>query len=299
MKKSIITIFILASVFINNLHPYQMYLLNGPTGIGGLKMMRDYKKIYIKIINSPENMISSIIKGETDIAAVPANMAAIIFNRNIRYKAAAVISEAKVFIASSDNKIQTINDLRNKTIYCGAKLAASDLMLRYLISKEKIRNVNINYSFSNPDLAKAVFSKNAVIAVLPEPFLSSAMLENEDVHIVADISKYTENYPVAVLIVKDTFVDNNRALLKEVLEEYKKSTEYVLNNKNEIENLLEKSSMIVNPKAVVYGLSRMGLTFYGGAKMKFALNSYYNFLYNFDKKIIGGKIPADDFYYTD
>ncbi|MEI0602715.1 ABC transporter substrate-binding protein [Brachyspira alvinipulli] len=294
-NKILIVIFIL----INTLHSYQMYLLNGPTGIGGLKMMKDYKAIDIKMVNAPNNMLSMIIKGEADIAAIPANMAAIIFNRQLQYKAVAVISETKFFIVSANKNIQTINDLRNKTIYCGTKLAAPDLMLQYLISKEKIEKANINYSFSNPDLAKMIASENADAAILPEPFVSSAMLENKNVHIVVEISKYVENYPVAILIAKDTFINHNKALLNEVLDEYKKSTDYILNNKNEIENLIKNSPMIINPKAAVYGLNRMGLTFYDGSKMKFALNSYYNFLYNFDKQLIGNKIPSDNFYYIE
>lgn len=292
-------ILILIFILINTLHSYQMYLLNGPTGIGGLKMMKDYKAIDIKMVNAPNNMLSMIIKGEADIAAIPANMAAIIFNRQLQYKAVAVISETKFFIVSANKNIQTINDLRNKTIYCGTKLAAPDLMLQYLISKEKIEKANINYSFSNPDLAKMIASENADAAILPEPFVSSAMLENKNVHIVVEISKYVENYPVAILIAKDTFINHNKALLNEVLDEYKKSTDYILNNKNEIENLIKNSPMIINPKAAVYGLNRMGLTFYDGSKMKFALNSYYNFLYNFDKQLIGNKIPSDNFYYIE
>ena len=290
-------ILILIFIFISSLYPYSMYLLNGPTGIGGLKMIKDYKSIEIKTINSPNNMLSMIVKGEADIAAIPANMAAIIFNRQLQYKAVAVISEAKLFIVSANKNIQTINDLKNKTIYCGTKLAAPDLMLQYLISKENIQNVNISYSFSNPDLSKMIASENADIAILPEPFISSAMIENSNVHIVVEMSKYIEDYPVAILIAKDTFINHNKTLLNEVLSEYKKSTEYILNNKNEIENLIKNSTMIINPKAAVYGLNRMGLTFYDGEQMKFALKSYYNFLYNFDKKLIGGKLPSDDYYY--
>ena len=290
-------ILILIFIFISSLYPYSMYLLNGPTGIGGLKMIRDYKSIEIKTINSPNNMLSMIVKGEADITAIPANMAAIIFNRQLQYKAVAVISEAKLFIVSANKNIQTINDLKNKTIYCGTKLAAPDLMLQYLISKENIQNVNISYSFSNPDLSKMIASENADIAILPEPFISSAMIENSNVHIVVEMSKYIEDYPVAILIAKDTFINHNKTLLNEVLSEYKKSTEYILNNKNEIENLIKNSTMIINPKAAVYGLNRMGLTFYDGEQMKFALKSYYNFLYNFDKKLIGGKLPSDNYYY--
>ncbi|PPS20601.1 ABC transporter substrate-binding protein [Brachyspira murdochii] len=292
-------ILIILFVFINSLYPQKMYLLNGPTSIGGLKMMKDYKKININTVNAPNNMLSLIVKGEADIAAIPANMAAIIFNRQLDYKVIAVISETKLFIVSANNKIQTINDIKNNTVYCGTKLAAPDLMLQYLISKEKIPNVNINYSLSNPDLSKAVASKNADIAILPEPFLSSAMLENKDVHIVVEMSKYIDSYPVAVLIAKNYFINHNKMLVKEILDEYKKSTDYIINNKEEIKNLIKERNMIINAEAAYYGLNRMGLVFYDGEKMKFALNSYYNFLYNFDKKSIGGKIPNDNFYYIE
>ena len=295
--KNIKLILIILFIFINSLYSQKMYLLNGPTGIGGLKMMKDYNKITINTVNAPNNMLSLIVKGEADIAAIPANMAAIIFNRQLDYKVIAVISETKLFIVSANNKIQTINDIKNNTVYCGTKLAAPDLMLQYLISKEQIPNVNINYSLSNPDLSKAVASKNADIAILPEPFVSSAMLENKDVHIVVEMSKYIDDYPVAVLIAKNYFINHNKMLLKEILNEYKKSTDYIINNKEEIRNLIKERNMIINAEAAYYGLNRMGLVFYDGEKMKFALNSYYNFLYNFDKKLIGCKIPNDNFYY--
>ncbi|ADG70593.1 ABC transporter substrate-binding protein [Brachyspira murdochii] len=297
--KNLKLILIILFVFINSLYSQKMYLLNGPTSIGGLKMMKEYNKITINTVNAPNNMLSLIVKGEADIAAIPANMAAIIFNRQLDYKVIAVISETKLFIVSANNKIQTINDIKNSTVYCGTKLAAPDLMLQYLISKEKIPNVNINYSLSNPDLSKAVASKNVDIAILPEPFLSSAMLENKDVHIVVEMSKYIDNYPVAVLIAKNYFINHNKMLVKEILDEYKKSTDYIINSKEEIKNLLKERNMIINAEAAYYGLNRMGLVFYDGEKMKFALNSYYNFLFNFDKKSIGGKIPNDNFYYIE
>lgn len=297
--KNIKLILIILFIFINSLYSQKMYLLNGPTGIGGLKMMKDYNKITINTVNAPNNMLSLIVKGEADIAAIPANMAAIIFNRQLDYKVIAVISETKLFIVSANNKIQTINDIKNNTVYCGTKLAAPDLMLQYLISKEQIPNVNINYSLSNPDLSKAVASKNADIAILPEPFVSSAMLENKDVHIVVEMSKYIDDYPVAVLIAKNYFINHNKMLVKEILNEYKKSTDYIINNKEEMKNLIKERNMIINAEAAYYGLNRMGLVFYDGEKMKFALNSYYNFLYNFDKKLIGGKIPNDNFYYIE
>lgn len=297
--KNIKLILIILFTFVSSLYSQKMYLLNGPTGIGGLKMMKDYNKITINTVNAPNNMPSLIVKGEADIAAIPANMAAIIFNRQLDYKVIAVISETKLFIVSANNKIQTINDIKNNTVYCGTKLAAPDLMLQYLISKEQIPNVNINYSLSNPDLSKAVASKNADIAILPEPFVSSAMLENKDVHIVVEMSKYIDDYPVAVLIAKNYFINHNKMLLKEILNEYKKSTDYIINNKEEIRNLIKERNMIINAEAAYYGLNRMGLVFYDGEKMKFALNSYYNFLYNFDKKLIGGKIPNDNFYYIE
>ena len=294
MKK----IFALLTFLIHfNLYSFEMSLLNGPTAIGALKMINDYKKINITIINSPNNILASIIKGQSDIAAVPANMASIIYNRGLAYKAVAVVSETKMFIVSSDKNIKSIDDLKNKTIYCGLKLSTPDLMLQYLIKNKNIKGANINYSLGNLDLSKALASKNVDIAILPEPFLSSALLENKDINIVVDISKYLPPYPVAVLIAKKSFIENNNALLKEILTEYKKSTEYILNNKDEIEALIKQTSILINAKAVAYGIDRIGITFYNDENLKIKLNNYYNFIYNFDKNLIGNKIPRDDFYY--
>lgn len=280
-----------------NLYSFEMSLLNGPTAIGALKMINDYKKINITIINSPNNILASIIKGQSDIAAVPANMASIIYNRGLDYKAVAVVSETKMFIVSSDKNIKSIDNLKNKTIYCGLRLSTPDLMLQYLIKNRNITGVSINYSLGNLDLSKALASKNVDIAILPEPFLSSALLENKDINIVVDISKYIPPYPVAVLIAKKSFIENNNALLKEILTEYKKSTEYILNNKDEIEALIKQTSILINAKAVAYGIDRIGITFYNDENLKIKLNNYYNFIYNFDKNLIGNKIPRDDFYY--
>ena len=293
--KKIFALFIFLIHF--NLYSFEMSLLNGPTAIGALKMINDYKKINITIINSPNNILASIIKGQSDIAAVPANMASIIYNRGLDYKAVAVVSETKMFIVSSDKNIKSIDNLKNKTIYCGLRLSTPDLMLQYLIKNRNITGVSINYSLGNLDLSKALASKNVDIAILPEPFLSSALLENKDINIVVDISKYIPPYPVAVLIAKKSFIENNNALLKEILTEYKKSTEYILNNKDEIEALIKQTSILINAKAVAYGIDRIGITFYNDENLKIKLNNYYNFIYNFDKNLIGNKIPRDDFYY--
>ena len=294
MKKIFVILFFLISF---SLYSFEMSLLNGPTAIGALKMINDYKKINISIINSPNNILASIIKGEVDIAAVPANMASIIYNRGLNYKAVAVVSETKMFIVSSDKNIKSIDDLKNKTIYCGLKLSTPDLMLQYLIKNQNIKGANINYSLGNLDLSKALASKKVDIAILPEPFLSSALLENKDINIIVDISKYITPYPVAVLIAKQSFIENNNDLLKEILNEYKKSSEYILNNKEKIESLIKQTSILINAKAVSYGIDRIGITFYNDKNMKIKLNNYYNFIYNFDKKLIGNKIPEDDFYY--
>ena len=160
-----------------------------------------------------------------------------------------------------------------------------------------IKGANINYSLGNLDLSKALASKKVDIAILPEPFLSSALLENKDINIIVDISKYIPPYPVAVLIAKQSFIENNNDLLKEILNEYKKSSEYILNNKEKIESLIKQTSILINAKAVSYGIDRIGITFYNDENMKIKLNNYYNFIYNFDKKLIGDKIPEDDFYY--
>lgn len=270
--------------------------LNGPTAVGGLKMIKELKNVDFTIVPSPDRLIAALIKGEFDIVAIPSNLGAIAYNRGLNYKAVAVIVESSFSIVSRDSGVHSLKDLKGKIIYCAAKGTNPDFMLQYMLKKENVKKVNINYSLSYPDLTKALISKVVDTAILVEPFTTMALDGKQDLKIAIDFSK-TFKEPIGILIAKADFIEKNQTVLKRILKDYRSSTEYIIKNPKEIVSLIEGSGIIINANAVYKGIDRIGLNFYDGIKMKEKLDKYYKFLYDFNKYSIGGNIPKDNFYY--
>ncbi len=82
--------------------------LKGPTGIGMVKLMEDNKSDYdISIYNSPDQIVSKIVSGEVDIAAVPSNLAAVLYNKtNGKVKLAGINTLGMLYIVENGNSIK-------------------------------------------------------------------------------------------------------------------------------------------------------------------------------------------------
>lgn len=299
MKKITLMIFLILSfTLISQNSKPKMALLNGPVGVGGLKMMNDSKYLDFYVAPSADKLVASLVKGEYDIAAVPASLGAVLYNKNLDYKAVAVVAEANFSILSKNENIKSIKDLKGKTIYCPAKAASPDFILKYLIKEAGLKesDVKINYSLTNPDLAKALIAGVVEIGMLVEPFTTMAIKENINLKIVLNTSDFLKQ-PTSILIAKTSFIEKDKKTLEKVLKDYKSSTDWALKNPKQIPPLLEGSGITVNANAVIDAIQRMGFVFYTGDTMKKELNDYYNFVKEFDIFLIGGALPKDNFYY--
>lgn len=273
-------------------------LLNGPSAVGALKMMSDNKNIDFSVLPSPDNILPGLIKGEYDFAVLPSNLGAIIYNRKIAYKVAAVVGDSAFSIVSRDSSIKSVKDLKGKTIYCAGKGATPEFVLRYLIQNAGLKesDVVINYSLGHQDLAKALISKVVNTAFMVEPFTTMSLSEAKDLSIVIDPQKIVNN-PITVLLVRESLIKSNPSVVKEVMLEYKNSIEYVKKNNKDYENMLKNTGITITAKTLQIAMPRMGINYYDGSKMEEALNKYYKFLYDFEPKSIGGSLPKNDLYY--
>lgn len=299
MKKTTLIIFLLFSfILMSQSSKPKMALLNGPVGIGGLKMMKDAKYLNFYVAPSPDKLVASLVKGEYDIAAVPASLGAVLYNKNLDYKTVAVVAEANFSILSKNENIKSIKDLKGKTIYCPAKAASPDFILKYLIKEAGLKesDVKINYSLTPPDLTKALIAGVVETGMLVEPFTTMAIKENINLKIVLNTGDVLKQ-PTSILIAKTSFIEKDKKTLEKILKDYKASTDWALKNPKQIPPLLEGSGITVNANAVPDAIERMGFVFYTGDTMKKELNDYFNFVKEFDIFLIGGALPKDNFYY--
>ena len=154
--------------------PVNITMLKGPTGIGAVKLMEESEKnetdgnYNINVSAAADDAMAKIISGEVDIAAVPTNIAPLIYNKtNGNIEVLAVNTLGVLYIVENGDSIHTIEDLEGKTIYSSGQGAVPEYVLNYLLEKNNVENVNIVYMTEHAEVAAALADGRADIALLP------------------------------------------------------------------------------------------------------------------------------------
>lgn len=285
-------------------------VLKGPTGMGIVKLLEDSKELYdISLFDSPDQIVSKIVNGDVDGAAVPSNLAPILYNKtegNIQLSA--VNTLGILYIVENSNTIKDIKDLKGKTIYSSGKGGTPEYALNYILRKnglEPDNDVKIEYKMQHSDLATAVASKEVQIAVLPEPFVTTTKMKNQELQIPIDLTKEWEKASgnkgkliMGVLVFRKDFIDKRPEDVQDFLAKYKASVDFVNNNTEEAGKLIEKNGIIAKAKVAEMAIPKCNIVFMSAEESKEALSNFYQVLKESDPKSIGGKIPDEKFYYN-
>ena len=286
--------------------------MKGATTIGMLKVMNDSnndtaKGNYNFRIETDAAAINPLlIKGDLDMAALPANAAATLYNKtNGAIEVLAINTLGLLYILETGNTIESVSDLKGKTICATGKGTTPEFALRYILSKNGIdpdNDVSFDWKSEASEVLAALKKGVASVAMLPQPFATVAQSKVDSLNVALDLNEEwnktgTESMLVTgVLVARKEFVENNPELVKQFLEEYKASIEYVNNNASEASVWINET-IGVEAAAAEAAIPYCNLSYIDGSDMKSALKGYLDELYSQDPNSVGGKVPTDDFYY--
>lgn len=289
--------------------PVNITMLKGPTGIGAVKLMEESEKnetdgnYNINVSAAADDAMAKIISGEVDIAAVPTNIAPLIYNKtNGNIAVLAVNTLGVLYIVENGDSIHTIKDLEGKTIYSSGQGAVPEYVLNYLLEKNNVENVNIVYMTEHAEVAAALADGRADIALLPEPNVTAVMMKNSQTRIAVDVNdewKKTNGSELAMgcIIAGKEFVDENEEAVDTFLKEYSESIDYVNNNVSEAAELVEKYGIMASSDAAVKAIPNCNIVYKEKDEMKTMLEAFYDVLYKANPKSVGGEIPDTELYY--
>ena len=286
--------------------------LKGPTSMGMVRLMElaeagEVANNYTFTISGfADEVTPKLIKGELDMAAVPANLASVLYNNtNGEVKLLAINTLGVNYIVNKGDEVQSFADLKGKTIYGTGKGSIPEYILRYLLSANGIdpdKDVKLEWK-SEPTEIVALFSKlEKGIALMPQPYVTVAQTQIEGLRIALDLTKEwralsnDSTLITGVLVVRKDFAEKYPEQIATFLDEYQQSTEYVNAHIPEAAKLVEKYGIVkaaVAEKAIPY----CNIYYMDGTEMKTAMQGYLKVLYEQNPKAIGGKLPRDDFYY--
>lgn len=287
--------------------------LKGPTAIGMVKLMKDNKEgqatndYEFTIAATADEFTSLLIKGDIQLAALPCNAAATLYNKSEgKIQLLGINTLGVLYILENGNTIQSIADLKGKTIYTTGKGTTPEYTLRHLLKSAGIdpdNDVVIEFKSEAAEVAQTMMAAgNGAVAMLPQPYVTTLQNNNADIRIALDVTKEWEaitkdgsTVVTGVIAVNTKYYENNKQTVDKFMEEYQASVSYVNANIEEAANLIEEFDIFkaaVAKKAIPY----CNITFITGEECKNKVSKYLNVLFNENAAAVGGKMPDEKFY---
>lgn len=286
----------------------------GPTAMGMVKLRKDSENGNTKNTYAFEDFatdasafVTPLATGEIDIAAVPSNLAANIYNKTEgKVQVVAVNTLGVLNLVERGNTVNSISDLKGKTIYATGMGAVPEYTIRYILSGNGLdadKDVNIVWCSDTTEALSKLKSEDGAIAVLPQPFVTAASAQISDLRVVMDLNeaweKINDNSKIVtgVIVVRKEFAEKYPEQLKKFIDEYNESVAYTSSNVDETAQLIAEYGVVASAAIAKKALPKCHIVCYVNGNMKNALKGFLQVLYDQNPKSVGGSMPKDDFYY--
>lgn len=284
--------------------------LKGPTAMGMTKLMDDDEtsdyNYDFTIAAAVDEISPMVVQGTADIVCVPANLGSVLYNKTEGgVEVLAVNTLGVLYICENGSTVSSIDDLRGKTIYASGKGATPEYALNYILTQNGIdpeNDVTIEWKSEHSECLAALLEDENGVAMLPQPFVTTAQTKNENINVVLDLTAEWDKLGngssliTGIVIARKEFADNNAEAVDLFLRRYADSVAYVNENVSEGAQLVGKYDIV--PAAVAEkAIPACNIVCITGTEMKEKLSGYLNVLFEQLPASVGGALPADDFYY--
>ncbi len=323
MKKQnkIITVIILMAVCMalagcgkNKEAEIRIGALKGPTTIGLLQLMEEAEAgntdntYSVTMAVGADELTPLLVKGELDMALVPANVAAVLYNKTEGGISVIDINTLGVlYMVSGNDTIKSFSDLKDQTIYLTGRGTTPDFVLQYLLSANNmsLSDVTLEYRSEATEVAALLSENPDAIGLLPQPFVTVACAQNDRLAICLSLTEEWgkvqgeggSSLVTGVTVVRNEFLKENPKAVELFLKEHAESAAYTESNLEETAALCVQAEIIAKEQVAIKAIPLCNITCITGDDMKRALSGYLEVLYGQNTESVGGSLPGDDFYY--
>jgi len=286
--------------------------MTGPTAIGMVKLMQEAENgntafpYEFSIYGTADEVSTGLIQGKLDLAAVPCNLASVLYQKSKgEIQIAAINTLGVLYIVETGETIQSVEDLKGKTIYSTGQGTTPEYTLNYLLTSYGLNpetDVTIEYKSEAAEVAAILAEAEDAVAMLPQPYVTVAMTQNDKLRIALSVTEEWEavnsdsTVVTGVLVVRKSFAEQNPELIEDFLKEYEASAQYANENTDSCAELVEKYEIFkaaIAKKAIPY----CNITFLSGDEMKQNIMGYLTTLYQQNPAAVGGALPDEEIFY--
>ncbi|MEG0291474.1 MAG: MqnA/MqnD/SBP family protein [Anaerovoracaceae bacterium] len=280
--------------------------LKGPTGLGMVQLMDNTDKYNVTTYESPDEITSKILNGDVDIAAIPSNMAAVLYNKTGGKIVAISPNTLGILYLTENktNKVSSFKDINKQTIFASGKGSSPEFIMKALFESAGINfdTLNIKWLSNHSDVVAAHMKNPSSLALIPEPFLTVASSKNPNIKVAIDLNNQwktltEQDLPMGVLVAQKSFANERKEDLSIFMNDYRDSVDFVNNDQKEAAKLIVKNKIIADVNVAQKSIKRCNIVLFDSQESQATLSTFYDTLSKIDKKSIGGIVPKEDFYY--
>lgn len=289
-----------------------VYALMGPTGIGMVSLMEDHADEYaFTLVGAPDAVVSAIASGDADIAAVPTNLAATLYNKtkgNVQLLALNTLGVLSIL--EMGETIQSVEDLAGKTLYATGQGSTPEYVLNYILAANGLTDsVTVEYKSEHAELATLAAAGDVDLVLLPEPHVTSVLSQNAQYRIALDVTALFEEaaakngeenttMSMGCVIVRKDFAQANPEKVAAFMEAYAQSIEFVNSDVEAASQLVEKHGIMPKAAVAAKAIPNCHIVYIDGEEMKTQIEPFFQMLFAANPASVGGALPAEDFYYS-
>ncbi len=289
--------------------------MKGPTSMGLLFLMEEAESgecenIYeFTMATAADELLPLMVKGELDIALVPANVASVLYHKTEGGISVIDINTLGVlYMVSGEPSVTSVADLAGRTIYLTGKGTTPDYVLRYILAQNGMDESDcvLEYKSEATEVAALLAEDPDAIGLLPQPFVTAACAQNEELTVVLDMneewnrvqSEDGSSMVTGVTVVRKEFLEQNAGAVELFLEEHARSTAAINEDAETGAVYAVEKGIVAKEPIAKKAIPNCNITCITGDEMKQALEGYLTVLYEQSPEAIGGKLPTEDFYYV-
>jgi NitT/TauT family transport system substrate-binding protein len=290
--------------------------LKGPTtmGLAGLMQQADagegLQDYDVTVYGTPDEVVPLVVKGDVDIALVPANLASVIYNQT-KTDAGAAVQVATVntlgvlSVLENGETVSSLADLRGKTVYSTGKGASPEFVLNHLLTQAGLTpgtDVTVEYKSEATEVAAVLAATPGAVGVLPQPFATAVTKQNPAVRVAVDLTDaWTElgndsQLVTGVTVVRADFATEHPQALADFLTDYEASVAFTNDDPAAAADLIVAAGIVQAAPIAQAAIPASHIVFLTGDDMRSALEGYLEVLFAANPQSVGGAMPSDDFY---
>ena len=293
--------------------PIHVAALNGPTGIGMVKVMSDaeagendpaYQADFI-LASAPDELVGKLTSEEVDVAALPTNLAAALYNKTGGgVKLAAINTLGVLYLLEKGESIASVADLAGKTVYSTGESSMPQYVADFILAENGLTDsVTVEYLAQHAELATKAIAGDVEVCILPEPFVTQVLTKNPQMRVALNLTEEWNKVgggtelSMGCIVVRTAYAQEHKEALDAFLADYAASAAYAVEHPADAAKLVEQYGIMASAELAEKVIPNCNIVYRDGAQMQQSVLKLYEVLFAANPKSIGGALPQEDFFY--